>query len=306
MKQNTYLQTILYCFSILDLDKLQFYLKEEYTYQDTTKEIFLNKIKDIFEAHKNSGDTALLIYEGVCGHEKCGNCGKSGYRFIGNKSRNYFDLLYIITDDDIKDIFQCREFQTHLDSGELKNDAFIHIDLDDEVTFNKTPEYWAKVYSATAAYSEMITTPPRQIDFEELSYWVDKHSVSDASIGNYNIFKPGMKWSPFSKLYADLKETRLYISNHLNEFRQANYLITQIETEQNLIDWVLKYEAIYEEASVDLLYSFRKEGENYILNEQKLILVTGDEFFQTLTFIEFYQIQNIRSSRNIISPPTQI
>jgi len=291
VQQTSYLQTILNYFTSMNIDKLRFYLKEEYSYQDTTKEIFLSEIEEVFKAHKNSGDTKLLIYKGGCGSKYCGNCGVKGYRFVGNHSKNYIDLLFEMEGDDVKDICNCEEFKPYVEIDRLGIKESIYIDLDDQVTFNKTPEYWAKVYSARAAYSEIITSPPKQLDFEELSYWVDKHAVSDAAIGNYNIFKPDMKWSPFSKLYGELKEMRCYISDHLSEFIKANDSTNQIETEEKLIDWILKYEAVYfyEEESLDLKYSFRKEGENYILNEQKLILFTGDEFFQTLTFIEFYQ-----------------
>ena len=51
MNQNTYVQNILYYFSQLDWDRLYFYLKDEYSYQDTTKEIFLSKIKKNFDKH---------------------------------------------------------------------------------------------------------------------------------------------------------------------------------------------------------------------------------------------------------------
>jgi len=292
MPLNTYLQTMLNYFTSMDIDKLRFYLKEAYSYEDTTKEIFLNKLEDVFNAHKKSGDTELLIYKGACGSKTCENCGIKGYRFVGNHSKNYLDLLFIMEGDEIKDIFHCVEFETNVELDDLGEKDSMYFDLDDQVKFPKTPEYWARVYAATAAFSEIITTPPKLIDFEELSYWVDKHFELNTRIGGYNIFRPSMKWSPFSSLYADLNEDRVYISTHIKEFIQANNSFEQISGEQNLIDWLLKYEAIYEEASLELKYTFVKEGENYISEKLHSVNYTGEKFIQTFNFINSYQENN--------------
>lgn len=294
MLQKTYLQSILSYFTSMDIANLRLYLKEEYSYQETTQEIFLNEIEEIFEAHKNSGDTELLIYKGACGSDGrvCENCGKKGYRFVGNHSKNYLDLLFETEGDDIKDIYYCERFKTEENISNLGSGAYISIDLDERVTFIKTPEYWAKVNSASAAYSEMITNPPRQLSFEELSYWVDKHAVLNGNIGNYDVFEPSMKWSPFSILYAGLRKIRSYIYKHLKDLIIANYLTNELKTEQDLIDWVLKYESIHEEASFDLMYSFVKDGENYRLNNRNPIIFKGEEFTETFSFIEYYQENN--------------
>jgi hypothetical protein len=66
MPHNTYKQRILSFFTSMDIDKLRIFLKDEYTYQNNTKDTFLNEIEDVFEAHKNSGDTELIIYKGAC------------------------------------------------------------------------------------------------------------------------------------------------------------------------------------------------------------------------------------------------
>ena len=82
MSQLTNLQSILHSFISMDIDQLRYLLKDEYTYGETTKEIFLNEVEAVFEAHRNSGDTELLLYSGVCSGKTCENCGKKGYRFV--------------------------------------------------------------------------------------------------------------------------------------------------------------------------------------------------------------------------------
>lgn len=291
-QHHTYLQSILSYFTTMYIDKLRFYLKEKYNFQNTTKEHFLNKIEKIFEDFNNSGDTELLIYKGACCGKTCPNCGLEGYRFVGNDSKNYLDLIFVEDGDDIKDIFYCAEFETEVKLDNLETKYSVYFDMDDDVKFHKSPEYWTKVYATDAAYSEIITSPPQQVDFEGLNYWLEKHAELYHRIGKYNMFSLTYKWTPFCRLYSELTEFKSYISDHLQEITAANNFINHIETEQNLIDWILKHEAIYEEASMDLKYSFKKEGVNYILDEQKLILYVGDLFSQILTFIEYYQGHN--------------
>jgi hypothetical protein len=271
----------------MDIVNLRLHLKDEYTYEDTTKEIFLKQIEAIFEAHKNSGDTELLIYKGSCAGKRCENCGKKGFRFVGNHSKNYMDLLLEIEGDDIKDIYYCSYFKPDVEIDGIGTKAFIYFNEDDRISFKRTPDYWFKVYSASAAYNEIITKPPIRINFEELSNWVDKHSVTDELIGRFNVFKPKMRWTHFSTLYDDFQKIRTYIS-YYNEFVQANYFISQIKTEQELIDWLLANEALYEAATFDLKYSLVKEGEFYLLERPNQIIFYGEEFDQTFSFIYFY------------------
>lgn len=128
MLQKTYLQNILNFITTMDIDRLRYYLKDEYTYEDTTKEIFLNKIESIFDSYRNSGDTELLLFKGACAGKTCENCGMKSYRFVGNHSKNFMDLLFEIDGDDIKDIFECVQFKTDVDIENLGMKADIDVD----------------------------------------------------------------------------------------------------------------------------------------------------------------------------------
>jgi hypothetical protein len=144
MPTTTFIQTILSAFAAMDIDGLRLFLKDKYTYQETTKKIFLNKIEEVFEAYKNSGDTELLVYKGACsGSKKCDNCGKKGYRFVGNHSKNYMDLLFEIESDNIKDIFDCMHFKTDVDIENLGMKADIDVNLGEQIsgTINYSPMF---------------------------------------------------------------------------------------------------------------------------------------------------------------------
>lgn len=251
---STYLQTLLNCFTEIDIEKLRFYLKEDYSYQDTTKEVFLTEIERIFNAHKNAGDTQLLIYKGQCGSNECNNCGKGGYRFIGNQSKNYLDLLFITEGDDVTDIFDCGTFKTDEDTGELNSSSFIYINRDDEISFNKDASYWLKVNSALAAYNEIITTPQRTHTLEEISYWLKKHWYTNEKIGGYNIFDGSMKWTPFVELYAVLNHLNNFIETYQQQITGAAGEVRNLTDEPAVIQWLLKYESIYQKVPFELKY----------------------------------------------------
>lgn len=132
MSSNTYLQTILNAFVTLDIVALTANLKER-SYQDATKEIFLREVESIFEAHHRSKDTELMFYKGLCGSNTCDNCGKNGYRFVGNHSNNYFSLIFELDGDDILDIYSCTEFNTFETLEGLNESAYIFINEDEQI-----------------------------------------------------------------------------------------------------------------------------------------------------------------------------
>ena len=287
--KSSYVKTILNNFASMNIENLRLFLKDDLSYQDTTKAVFLDGVESIFEAHKNSGDTQLLIYNGNCGSKLCANCGKKGYRFMGNNSRNYLDLIFETSGDDITDIYYCKRFNTHVELDKLGLKGEIEVNRDEELTYEKTPEYWSKVYAADEAWSEIITTPPRVVSFEELGYWIDKNAVADSMIGSYDFTEEQMKWSPFSSLYANLKNIREYIDSCLDEFMQANKEALEIETEQELVDWIVKYEDIHAAASLEFKYTWNKANGSYKLFPTNPILFCDPIFDVTFSFFKFFQ-----------------
>jgi hypothetical protein len=289
MNINSYIKTILNAFSSMDIADLRKHLKEEYSYEDTTKKIFLDEIDRFFRRRKNANDSKLIIYEGKCRDDTCFNCDKRGYRFVGNRSRNYIDLVFVTKKDDIINIFSCKDFKTTTKIEDIGIKANIDINSDERNSFNKTPEYWAKVNAATTAWNEIITSPPRLINFDDLTHWVDKHSVTDELIGTYDSFNPVMKWTPFSMIYSELKEIRDYLAQNIDEIITANLLINNINTEAELIEWLLKYEEIGQGAPFYLKHTFHKEEDHYWWNYKNPIHFKDITFSQALDFLEYYQ-----------------
>jgi len=282
------IQTILNAFSSMDIETLRCNLKDDYSYEDTTKEIFLAEIEKIFKRRKNAGDTMLLIYEGKCTD---GNCNNKGYRFVGNRSKSYIDLVFVTKKEDIINIFSCEDFKTDTEIKDIGIKTVININLDDKHSFDKTSEYWAKVNAAEAAWNEIITSPPRLVNFDELTHWISKHAVTNELIGSYDAFNSIMKWTPFSLIYSELKEIRDYLAQNIDEIIKANSSVDNINTEADLIEWLMKYEEIGQEAPYYLKHSFKKEGDYYWWNYQNPIHFKDTIFSQARGFLDYYQKQ---------------
>lgn len=117
-------QQILKSFSDMDISKLELLLNDSYTYQDAEKNIFLEKLEELFEEFKSFNDSQLILEEGKCIDNYCENCSCTGYALIGNNSMNHSDFIFKETKDDFIEIFYCDGFEIDNNDIEL-NDSIV-------------------------------------------------------------------------------------------------------------------------------------------------------------------------------------
>lgn len=105
---NTHAKAIRHFFETMDIEMIDAFLSDDYTYQDVKKQVFLNNLDTIFDKFKLGGDTKLIGFEGACN-----SCirGKFGYTFVGNISLNYISIIFDIKDDKIIDLYDCSSFK---------------------------------------------------------------------------------------------------------------------------------------------------------------------------------------------------
>jgi hypothetical protein len=287
-----YFQSVLSAFSQMNTNQLHLLLMDDGLYEDTTKDIFLGEIQLIFDAHKHSGDTELVYYHGQCGSTECTNCGMKGYRFVGNHSKNYFDLLFLIEGDKIKEIFCCSEFKTDQGCDELGQKATIYINRDDQVGFVKTPRYWHNLNLAMQALSEIKTTPLRLISLDEVEYWLDRYKDVYDAVGGYDFFMPTMKWTPFTELYSELKEIADFVSANRSEILSAAEGMELIHDEETLIAWLCKYDTFFRSIpiGVTLSWAFRKDEAEML--EHSPVLFADSDIIRLRKIIAYQDAQN--------------
>jgi hypothetical protein len=289
-----YIQTILNAFSSLDIESLRFHIKD-YHYQDTTKTVFLRALEKVFVNFKHAKDTALIIYEGKCSGKSCPNFGKRGYRFVGNYSKRYLDLIFETEGDDILDIYNCAKFKSNEKVNKHQFKLEVKIQEDEKLSFIKTMEYLAKLNAATIAWNEIVNTPPRFVNFEELCYWVDKHSVAYEMFEDKEPFDFPMKWSPFLLIYPELYRFKEYLLQNIKKIREANTGINFIQTEEYLLEWLVKYEDMGTSAPFGMKFNFfKKEGDYFRWNYQNPIHFKDDIFSEAIHFASYYQKQHAK------------
>ena len=271
----------------MNMDVLNTHLKEEYSYQDTTKEIFLSELNKLFTNYKSEGDTGFTIYKGKCSGKGCMGCGKNGFRFVGNVTRNHFSLLFI-TDGGgtVTDIYECNEFTTAVKLENLEGANWIYIHADDKISFNKTPEYRIKLNAALAAYHEIVNERDA-LDFDTIDNWLRKHAATAKSIGSLAV-EPGMKWRCFTNLYRQLTTLQNYIKSYEPLLEKANAEYRLIADEKSLLDWLLEYEPIFNEAPYEFHNVTEQTESSYTTNDLKKFVFTGTRYSTTFNFMTCY------------------
>lgn len=292
----SYLDQILDCFASMDIEGLRMYLKDEYEYQKASKEVFLNRIEEIFEKMNLLGDSSLKVFPGACCHSGCNpEMTRAGYRFIGDVTHNFFDLRFIIApreNDQVKDIteiFNCNYFLTNENTRELGERFEVLIFKDEELDFHSTPEHLIYTDQAIRAQSELVSIPIQTIDWEYALSWLFRHKQTFNYVyENDNTFEVS-KWTKFKFTYRDLEEV-IEIFQKLAQFEIFKFSSLQIEeNEVELISVILKIEEILDSSlmffrkkiefnNLDYYWNFRNEF--YLIGE--LISEVGrwmDEWF---------------------------
>jgi hypothetical protein len=247
----SYIKTVKECFQKMDIEQLRLILKDEYSYQDTSKDVFLDELEGYLECHRSYGETELLMYKGVCGKETCPNKGKGGYRFVGDITGNYMDFIFVEEGDDIKDIYTCEELSCNADCGALDSRATFYIQLDKRNSFERTLDYELKLQAAMSALDELFNDKVCDMDLDKVKYWLEKHKETHLKIGEDDPFSPIMKWTAFSALYKEFSNLLEFIDGYGEQIQSA-YDIRPDDNEERLIAWIIEHEELYEKIPRDL------------------------------------------------------
>lgn len=116
---------IVYFLQRVDIEMINDILDDDKTYQDKDKSVFIHKLGIAFEKFIEEGDTFLHRYAGFCNRQDC-NFKCTGYSFIGNNSGNYLDVIFIIKEGIVHDLYECTGFKL-LEQGIVKKER-IYID----------------------------------------------------------------------------------------------------------------------------------------------------------------------------------
>jgi hypothetical protein len=126
----THLEILLRFIKEMDSEMLIQILPERLSQQKVSKQVFINKLEDIFTEFKAKGDSQILINDNTC---KCEDCmaldfEKRSFAFFGNISGDFFCLDFYIIENKVILIDNVQSFDLNK-VIEMKNDLFEFSDL---------------------------------------------------------------------------------------------------------------------------------------------------------------------------------
>ena len=120
---HTQADAIIYFFQRLDIDMVADILEDNRTYQDFQKPLFVHKLGNAFDEFIKAGDTFLQCHSGFCNSKLC-NYKCNGFSFTGNFSGNYLDMIIVIKEGIVQDMYECSEFKMQV-KGIKKNERIV-------------------------------------------------------------------------------------------------------------------------------------------------------------------------------------
>jgi uncharacterized protein YjhX (UPF0386 family) len=232
--------------SEMDYEALEILLDDNINYQDTTKAIFIEKLKEIFIKFKQK-DTQLIPHEGKCCSAECYNKDKAKVLFIGNITG---DLLSLIIEQNesgrIKNMYDCDNFCIKNHPQEEGNNRYsIIIYKDEKVGFKPSISYTNLNEKFIKAIYELRRycgcCEENFITAKEITYWV----------GNYKALFDSFKLPPkFFKeqaaFFFDYKKVKK-IHDFLNLEEEAAQALADfkkidLNNEIELLKWLVKHE----------------------------------------------------------------
>ncbi len=243
-------QQIFNAFSKMDIGQLQILLDDNKTYQDATKETFLEKLQEIFIQFKKHEDTELFQCYGRCRSKECPNRGKSGYAFVGNKSNLYMKLIFEETESDILDIYHCTEFSIPKQTLKLKKYSSLDIKIkkDEEATFKPSVNYSIKLQQCDSAIDELYNMVGDNLTRDVAIYWLEKHnelyhSMLPPALSDY------MAFNSFKYLYYHLKDLEEHQQfDEISVKANKEFYNFSINNQLLLLKWITKYRDHFNEA----------------------------------------------------------
>lgn len=270
--RNNKKESIIESFQKMDWDMLAVFLDNNKTYQNATKEVFLEKLNAAFSELKENGDTFLLPHKGFCNFDKCPNKGCKGYSFVGNMSNKHIDLIFDELEDNIKDIYHCNDFKTNDKTVKIKSLIGIDIMNDERADFKPSIDFLNKSQKCKLAYDELIQYQNTVIGKEVYLVWLEKFYLLKESLNLQAFNYAG--FDKFYWLYSRIEELKHYLQSDdfvkeaLKEFQSI-----EKNNEPKLLKWLAKYEKTGDDL-VMLLYLFEEiDFEN--LEDNAYFIVDG-------------------------------
>ena len=257
----------------MDSNMLDVLLDDSLTYQNATKEIFLEKINEAFLELKSHGDTFLSANKGTCNSRLCNNKGCKGYSFVGNNSKRHIDLIFEEFNEEVKDIYHCNGF--HIDNKNVETENLIHIDIlhDEKADFKPSIEFLIKSQKCNLACEELNQYRDTIIDKNVYLEWLEKFYPLFTSLNMLHV--DYTEYSKFYWLYYRINELKEFLEcDTLSKEAIRKFLTIDLKTDFQLLKWLIKYEKTSNELTLFLYeeidFEFPENSDFFIVDGFKI------------------------------------
>lgn len=278
-QHNTQKDAFLMHLQKMDIEMLELILDDSITYFGASKNIFLEKLKYIFNQVRLAG-------------------GKSDLKIKHHKKHpNIYYLQLQIIELDIKFVIEDKNgIITKIDNPyRVVNESNIEylspLDIffgeDEKVDFIPTNKYVMNLYRCTQAFEELIHDKPQILTRHDIAEWIKKHKLLYEDVKELYMF---FKFNNFRDLYFMLYT----LLDELQNYKQAQSALITFKNykSESIHEWISDYYdlAFYKIQFFNIYFS------KIDLNTKKFkcikhanISFEGDDFVSIIKFNELYQ-----------------
>ena len=252
----------------MDAELFEMLLNVDKTYQYVRKSVFVNKINYVFNELIEGGDTMLNSYPGICKSNDCNNRFCSGYRFVGNVSNKYFELIFKESRNEVDDIFQC--FGLELDNSEVEKGERISYSIDAEYQdyFLLNTDFQEKKKVCLFAIEELNHYKDIVMPFDVLETWVSKYSYFFDSLSDVSILLN--TFNTFKGIYIRFNFlVMIYRRDLAAKLAYEQYLLLDLNNEKAILRWLVNHEELGSEFHQFAYFDISKNSNDEVIGLKK-------------------------------------
>lgn len=286
-------EAVLYYLSKLDIEMLELVLDDKRTYQEATKEVFVDKLKKAVSVFIQNGDSELKVVKGECQSDKC-NKGCLGYAFIGNCSNYHLDLIVEGASNEILDVYYCSDFNAYSEKLDINKKISIYINRDEQADFKPSVFYLITSQKCVIACDGIIRNDLHLpiVNMQHAEQWLEKYKDLFDSM---NPVFPPAAFAKFQSLYRSIGDLVPMYNMKKKAKSGLRFYYNRVKRSRNeriLLYWLVEYEILMDDLFSLQYFYFGMENETteeYVsINGVDEVYLSADDFKDQLKFLEIY------------------
>lgn len=311
-----YLDSVLDAFSKMDARLIGDLLDPQYkyTYEEVSLETLKNRLAIIFKEFQEDGDTDLEVLRGTCSSLTCrSDLIRTAYRFVGNNTRNYLDLRFILEptedlqDQVIKGIFHCNYVKCIERKDCFGYPKQMEFSYDDQPESQKSQDTIHRKI-AKDAYQELFDKP-KSITRDEAEAWIKNcQPIVDYfdEKTDFLVFE-SLDWDQFIDVFYFLQNS-IGLIDKIDQVEELSLSQIHLDLSEKVkMEKVRLFERILVNAEFEYLIDLLKPENDYRMIYQTLELVEApfEDFSRFLAWFKPLQLSLVKKYYSLTEVETE-